>query len=69
MKNEMYRPIIETSDFGKFANFFIKYLNGSSSHDEAFIRTSYTYRRLFKKIPYKNSQSFLAEFFRTQHVN
>jgi len=69
MKNEMYQPIIETSEFGKFANFFIKYLNGSSSHDEAFLRASCMYRKLFKKVLYKNCDSFLAEFFRTQHVN
>lgn len=69
MKNYKYRPIVEASDFGRFANFFIKYLNGSSSHDEAFIRASFTYRKLFKKIPYKSSKVFLAEFFRTQHIN
>ena len=69
MKNDKYRQIVETSDFGKFANFFIKYLKGSASHDEAFIRASYTYRKLFKKIPYKSSKVFLAEFFRTQHLN
>ena len=65
----MYRPIIETSDFGKFANFFIKYLKGSSTYDEAFVRASYTYRKLFKKIPYRSCEVFLAEFHRSQHIN
>lgn len=67
MKNETYQPSNDSSEFGRFANFFIKYLNGSSSHDEAFTRASCRYRRLFKKIPYRNSQVFLDEFFRANH--
>lgn len=59
----------EANEFGKFANFFIKYLNGSASHNEAFDRASYTYRKLFKKVLYKNCDAFLAEFFSTQRVN
>jgi len=69
MKNNNYQPVVERSEFGNFANFFIKYLNGSSSMDEAFIRASSRYRRLFKTVPYKNSQIFLTEFFRAQHPN
>jgi len=69
MKNDNYQPIGERSEFGRFANFFIKYLNGSSSMDEAFLRASSRYRRLFKSVPYKNSQRFLAEFRKVQQMN
>ena len=69
MNNDMYKPVDESNDFGRFTNFFIKYLKGSFTHDEAFVRTSYIYRRLFKKIPYRTSRAFLNEFFRTQHIN
>lgn len=66
MNNEMYRPVVEETEFGVFANFFIKYLNGSSSQDEAFQRASCTYRKLFKRIPYANFNLFLSEFNKTQ---
>lgn len=67
MKSEMYHPVIEKSEFGEFANFFLKYLNGSSTFDEAFIRASSTYRKLFKRIPYQNCQSFLSDFYKSQY--
>jgi hypothetical protein len=67
MKSEMYHSIIEKGEFGEFANFFLKYLNGSSTFDEAFLRASNTYRRLFKKIPYQNCQSFLSDFYKSQY--
>jgi hypothetical protein len=67
MKHHNYQPIVETSEFGKFANFFIMYLNGSSSMDEAFIRARSRYRRLFKTVPYTNSKRFLTDFYRAQH--
>ena len=69
MKNERYHLVIEKNEFSKFANFFIKYLNGSSTIDEAFIRAKYTYRKLFKKIPYQNCQSFLEEFHQSQQIS
>ena len=69
MKNEMYHPVIEESEFGEFSNFFIKYLNGSSTFDEAFTRAANTYRKLFKKIPYQNCQSFLSDFYKSQYEN
>lgn len=67
MKSEMYHPVKEKSEFGEFANFFLKYLNGSSTFDEAFIRASSTYRKLFKRIPYQNCQSFLSDFYKSQY--
>jgi len=67
MKNELPLSDIDTNEFGRFTKFFIKYLNGSASHDEAFVRASSRYRRLFKKVPYQNSKVFLSEFFRSQH--
>lgn len=69
MKPNTLQTNVDSSEFIKFADFFKKYLNGSSSQNEAFLRASYTYRKLFKKVLYKNCDSFLAEFFRTQHVN
>ncbi len=67
MNSEMYHPIIEKNEFGEFTNFFLKYLNGSTSFDEAFIRATNTYRKLFKKIPYQNCQSFLSDFYKSQY--
>ncbi len=67
MKSGKYHFEIEKNEFGKFANFFIKYLNGSSSIDEAFLRAKFTYRKLFKTIPYQNCQSFLEEFHQSQN--
>ncbi len=69
MKSDMYHQVIEKSEFGAFSNFFLKYLNGSSSFDEAFIRASNTYRKLFKKVPYQNCQSFLSDFYKAQYDN
>ena len=69
MKSEMYHSVIEKSEFGEFSNFFIKYLNGSSTFDEAFIRATNTYRKLFKRIPYQNCQSFLSDFYKSQYEN
>ena len=68
MNSDMYQPVVEENEFGVFANFFIKYLNGSSSQNEAFQRASCTYRKLFKKIPYRNYKAFLSEFYESQHV-
>ena len=67
MKNDIHHPVVEKSDFGKFTDFFLKYLHGSSSFDEAFIRASNTYRKLFKTIPYQNCQSFLSDFYKSQY--
>lgn len=69
MENEPYRPLTDNAEFGEFANFFIKYLNGSSNQNEAFIRARCTYRKLFKKIPYSNFQSFMSEFSKSQDLN
>lgn len=62
MRNDMYRPEVENNEFSSFAYFFVKYLNGSASQNEAFLRAKSAYRRYFKKIPYANFKSFLAEF-------
>lgn len=67
MKTDKFHLLKEKTEFGKFSNFFIKYLNGSTSYQEAFARASGTYRRLFKKVPYQNYQLFLTEFARSQH--
>ena len=69
MKNKTYQPILDRAEFGEFANFYVKYLNGSSTQNEAFIRAKSTYRKLFKKIPFKNFQSFMVEFYKTQNMN
>lgn len=69
MKNETYRPVVERAELAEFANFYVKYLSGSASQNEAFIRAKYTYRKLFKKIPFNNFQSFLVEFKSLQHFN
>ena len=65
----MYRPFMEKTEFGEFANFYIKYLNGSSTQNEAFIRAKCTYRKLFKKIPFRTFQSFITEFSKSQNLN
>jgi len=67
MKNKNFEQFIEPREFGEFTNFFLKYLNGSASHEEAFTRACNRYRRLFKKIPYENSQVFLSEFYKTHN--
>jgi len=69
MKNETYRPIMDRTELGEFANFYVKYLKGSATQNEAFIRAKCTYRKLFKKIPFNNFQSFLVEFKNLQHFN
>ena len=69
MKTENYSPAPEKSEFREFTNFFLKYLNGSASFDEAFARAASTYRKLFKNVPYQNCQSFLSDFYMTQYEN
>ena len=69
MKREMQYSTTEKREFGEFKGFFLKYLNGSASFEEAFTRAANTYRKLFKKIPYQNCQSFLSEFYKTQYEN
>ena len=59
--------VIESNEFKEFSSFFLKYLRGSTTCDEAFLRATCTYRKLFKKIPYQNYQSFLAEFQDSQY--
>lgn len=59
----------DKNEFRNFAKFFLKYLNGSASSDEAFIRATCTYRKLFKKIPFQNSQRFFSEFNKSEFAN
>lgn len=67
MEREMINQSTERGEFGEFKNFFLKYLNGSASFDEAFVRATNTYRKLFKKVPYQNCQSFLSDFYKSQY--
>ena len=69
MKTANYSPTKESGEFKEFTNFFLKYLNGSSSFDEAFTRAAATYRKLSKNVPYQNCQSFLSDFYMTQYEN
>ena len=67
--SDMYsRPRVK-DEFSEFANFFLKYLNGSSTFEEAYLRAASAYRKLFKKVPYQNCQSFLSDFYKTQYKN
>ena len=67
MKSENFAQVKERGEFSEFTNFFLKYLNGSASFDEAFHRATSTYRKLFKKVPYQNCQSFLSDFYKAQY--
>ena len=69
MKNEKNTMPADKKEFRNFTNFFLKYLNGSASSEEAFIRATYTYRKLFKKIPFQNSQRFMNEFKKSEFAN
>jgi len=69
MKSENYVQVKEKRDFSEFTNFFLKYLNGCSSFDEAFTRASNSYKKLFNKTPYQNCQSFLSDFYKAQYEN
>jgi len=69
MKTENYSSAKENGEFKEFTNFFLKYLNGSASFDEAFTRAAATYRKLFKNVPYQNCQSFLSDFYMTKYEN
>lgn len=69
MKNDMNYSSSEKNEFGQFAYFFIKYMNGSSTQKEAFIRARSTYRKLFKKIPYQSCTSFLMDYNKIQSLN
>ena len=62
MKTGNYTPVLESREFKEFASFFLKYLNGSTSFDEAFKRAVTSYKKLFKNVPYQNCQSFLSDF-------
>ena len=55
--------------FIKFQDYFLKYLKESSSFEEAFRKAKNRYRKFFKKIPYKDCQSFLSEFYNSQYNN
>jgi len=67
MESEMVNQTFEKTEFSEFRNFFLKYLNGCSSFDEAFLRAANTYRKLFNKVPYQNCQSFLSDFYKSQY--
>ena len=67
MDNEMIKQSKERTEFVEFKNFFLKYLNGSSTFDEAFIRATHAYRKLFRKVPYRNCQPFLSDFYKSQY--
>jgi len=69
MKNETYQSIMNQNEVGEFANFYFKYLHGSSTQNEAFLRAKCIYRKLFKKIPFKNFQSFQKEFNSLPKIN
>lgn len=56
-----------TNEFGEFSSYFLKYLNASGTFEEAFIRATKTYKKLFKKAPYPNCQSFLSDFYKSQY--
>ena len=57
----------EKSEFKKFSGFFVKYLNGSKSFEEAYARASFAYKRVFKQLPYRNCESFLSDFYKSQY--
>ena len=69
MKTVNYSRTKGSGEFNEFSNFFLKYLNGSASFDEAFNRAAATYRKLFKNVPYQNCQSFLSDFYMNQYQN
>jgi len=67
MNSEVINGTKERNEFGEFTNYFLKYLNGSASFEEAFVRATSAYRKLFKKVPYQNCQSFLSDFYKAQY--
>ena len=62
-----YSEEIDNSEFKDFADFFIQYLYGSATFDEAFARAAFTYRKLFKNVPYPNCQAFLSDFYKSNY--
>ena len=69
MKSENYDQVREKGEFSEFTNFFLKYLKGCSSFDEAFKLATVTCTKLFNKTPYQNCQSFLSDFYKAQYEN
>ncbi len=67
MKSEVYNSVSHKSEFQKFTDFFLKYLNGSASFEEAYMRAASAYKRIFNKTPYQNCQSFLSDFYKSQY--
>lgn len=59
----------EKKDFIKFRNYFLKYLDESTSFEEAFTKAKSKYNTYFKNIPYPDCQSFLSEFYHSQYNN
>ena len=67
MNTEVINRTKERNEFAEFASYFLKYLNGSATFEEAFVRATNLYKKRFKKIPYQNCESFLSDFYRTQN--
>ena len=67
MNSEVMNRTKERSEFAEFANYFLKYLSGSTTFEEAFTRATAAYKKLFKKAPYQNCQSFLSDFYKAQY--
>lgn len=67
MEIEMNYQESKSEEFRKFKDFFLNYLNGSATFNEAYVRATKKYSELFKKTPYQNCQSFLSDFYRSQY--
>ncbi|MCG8306625.1 MAG: hypothetical protein MI975_04480 [Cytophagales bacterium] len=67
MNTEVMNRTKEGNEFKEFTSYFLKYLNGSVSFEEAFVRATNAYKKLFKRAPYQNCQSFLSDFYKTQY--
>ena len=67
MNTEVINRTEERNEFTNFSNYFLKFLNGSSTFEEAFVRATSLYKKRFNKIPYQNCESFLSDFYRSQN--
>ncbi len=67
MEREVVIQSNEKTEFGEFKRFFLKYLKGSGSFEEAFGHAANSYRKLFNKVPYQNCQSFLSDLYKSLH--
>ena len=66
MNSEAMNHTNQNNELAEFTSYFMKYLSGSETFEEAFLRAMTRYKKLSKRAPYRNCQSFLSDFYKAQ---